>query len=441
MHLGIREWGRVAVAEQTDQAFTRAQANAVLKAARNHPLGGDQGTSIVSDHHRHMSAKQIVGVIAAPGCSLEILPKIGSATDEQVRDQLIQMLDVALGLNIGTGEAASLARQNHKLLDILIRLFADRLLAETRRGLPRAYVAQEDDLPNLRGRLDVVRQFTINAVRPDRLACRFDALTSDIALLQIMKACVVILGRHARFHETQRRLMELRLVLADVSDVAPSTLPWAQVRIDRTNQRWGSLFALAKLFLKRDWQATHHQARQTEGITLLFPMNILFESYVAVLLRRALRPHGLQVIAQGGLKYCLGDWQDKGDVAGNLFQTKPDLMVKRGREILTIIDTKWKQIDANAADRKNGVSQADVYQLMAYAQLYACNRLMLLYPHHDGLGRSGIVKAHGIAVSGRQDRLSIATVDIRQQRGGVEAALAALIEAELGLVQTTQAAA
>ena len=168
-------------------------------------------------------------------CSLEILPKIepgDGESDASVRARLVHMLDVALDLDISPGEAAAMARQYHTLLDILVRIFADRLLAEARRGLPRHYNAREDDLPALRGRLDVMRQFTINAVRPDRLSCRFDSLEADTPLMRVMKACTVMLHRHARQYETQRRLAELRFMMNDVPDMPVKSLPWNRVVID-----------------------------------------------------------------------------------------------------------------------------------------------------------------------------------------------------------------
>jgi 5-methylcytosine-specific restriction endonuclease McrBC regulatory subunit McrC len=40
-----------------------------------------------------------------------------------------------------------------------------------------------------------------------------------------------------------------------------------------------------------------------------------------------------------------------------------------------VIDTKWKRISSRIDDPKQGVSQSDVYQMMAYAQLYSAPRL------------------------------------------------------------------
>lgn len=431
-HLAVSEWGRIAVLDRPGEGgFTRPQANALIAAARAHSLGGDEGTTILRDHFRHLTAGQMVGVIAAPGCSLEIFPKIDqldTASSEgrrTVRERLVRMLYVALGLDIGDGAASAMARQAEGLLDILIRLFADKLLMEARRGLPRAYLQHEDDLPALRGRLNVVRQFTAHAVRPDRLACRFDALSSDIPLLQIMKACVLALRRHARVTETVRKLDELRFVLADIADVSIAALPWQAVRLDRTNRRWEALFDLARLFLKRDWQATQHDPSAGQGITLLFPMNDLFEAYIAALARKILRPVGLCVETQGGRLFCLIEEEDQGR---RRFQTRPDIIVRdrQSSAPVAIVDTKWKRLSPAIEHAKHGVSQTDVYQMMAYGQLYACPDLILLYPHHPGLGSSPF--ATDYLIHGTTDRLHLRSIDIAQHEVGMVADLATMFQ-------------
>lgn len=427
-HLTVHEWGRIPVHNGTgpcpEDVFSRSQANALLQAARSHPLANRSGTNILEDRYSEIWAQQIVGVIAAPGCSCEILPKIDSAAnegDDTIRTRLISMLDVALGLKLGDGQALAMARQNETLLDILIRLFADRLLAEARRGLPRSYLGQEEDLAALRGRLDVIRQFTHHAIRPDRLACRFDSLMPDTPLLRIMKACVVMLRRHARALETQRSLDELRFLLAEVSDVPVSSLPWAQVRIDRTNRRWETLYGLARLFLKREWQQTHHDAKANQGITLLFAMNDLFEAYIAALARRALQGSELTVHSQGGLRHCL---MEEGESGKPRFQTTPDILIKREGKTVMVIDTKWKLIGRNPEDKKRGVSQSDVYQMMAYARLYECRDVVLLYPHHAGLGVE--VLEAGYTMIGGDERLRMVSIDLLPGKESVVSSLAGL---------------
>jgi 5-methylcytosine-specific restriction enzyme subunit McrC len=227
---------------------------------------------------------------------------------------------------------------------------------------------------------------------------------------------------------------ELRLVLAEVQDVPRALLPWNKVRFDRSNRHWGSLLALAKLFLRRQWQATHHDANLSgsKGTTLLFPTNDLFEAYVAVLLKRAVEPLGFEVTVQGGLRYCLEEL-DNDDLPGRaLFRTRPDIIVRSGRQAVLILDTKWKHIVSDIVDAKRGVSQSDVYQLMAYAQLYNCPRLLLLYPHHRELvGCGGVIARHRVRLDGFDERLAIASVELSVPKGEIVNALRGLVVSQL----------
>lgn len=377
---------------------------------------------MLCDHYRYVRAQQMVGVIAGDGCSLEVLPKVDpAAPDEEagtVRGRLVHMLDVALGLGLSPGEATAMAHRADSLLEVFVALFADMLLAEVRRGVPRQYRPREDDLPALRGRLDVVRQFTRNAVRPDRLACRFDELDVDTPLMRVMKACVVLLARLARREETRRKLVELRFMLTGVADVPPGRLPWDKVRIDRASRRWRSLLELARLLLGARWQQTHADALGPRGITLLFPMNELFERYIAVQLGRALAGTGLEVVAQGGGRYCLGPWQGEGAYS---HPTRPDIQIKRGDEVVAVLDTKWK----NPA---KGVASADLYQMMAYAQLYRCHHLILLYPSpHGDVG--GQINPHTIPQT--PHRLDVSSIRLGQSEDLVLPELRALVNIHL----------
>ena len=155
--------------------------------------------------------------------------------------------------------------------------------------MPRRYVERTDDLPVLRGRIDSVRQFTLLAAESSRLACRYDALTTDIALNRIMKTAVIWLGRMARTAANQRRFRELAFAYADIASIPASALRWDEVVLDRTNHRWRDLLELARLLLGGRFQTTSAGAGQ--GFSLVFEMSGLFEEYVARTLKLALCEH------------------------------------------------------------------------------------------------------------------------------------------------------
>lgn len=387
-------------------------ASRLVALAKTSAFAGRGGGGVLEDRRHELRARGVVGVLAAQGCSLEILPKIDVVPESNperekaaIRKRLVHMLAVALDLKIETGRITELDWQRETVLEILIRIFCDKLTEAVRRGIPRRYIGQENDLTALRGTLDLPRQFTRHAANPGRLACRFDELSEDIALNHIMKAAVGYLCRTSRSAANLQRLRELAFVYADITEVPTPALNWGQVVLDRTNRAWQELFGMAQLFLRNQHQTTSSGSRQ--GTALLFEMNALFEQFVGRLVSRALAGTNLQVKLQGGRLFCLTSLEDQRAV----FQTKPDILIYRGRHVAHVIDTKWKRISARIDDPKQGVSQADVYQMMAYAHLYKTPRLTLLYPHNDALGDVEGIHAR-FRVSSHETLLETASVDV-----------------------------
>ena len=351
--------------------------------------------SVLERTRTGLKASGVVGIVAAPGVTLEILPKI-DGDDGTVRKALVSMLSVAWGLRVADGELAGLDTQRNDLLEVLIGLFANRLLVAVRRGLPRRYVGFEEDLRLLRGSLNVVRQVTSLAARPDVLACRFEELSADTPLNRVLKAAVRRLVGVTRSAANARLLGELAARFESVGD-SPTPLK-EPVRLDRTNAAYHDLHRLARLLLSGDWQST--TGGEALGFSLLFPMAELFERFVGKLLRSAAPwPVSLQERRHSALA----------DDAGPLFALQPDVVIRSPSGPI-VLDTKWKALSAND-DKKLGVVQDDVYQVLVYGQAYGAERLVLLYPWLPGL-KKGVNRSW--RVQGTQTRFDVATVDVGQ---------------------------
>ena len=386
------------------------------------------GLPVLTRVHQGLKAGQVVGILSVPGQTLEILPKI-NAEDGDVRAALIHLLAVAWDLRLAEGELTILDTQRHDLLELLIRLFANRLLAAVRRGLPRRYVAHEEDLALLRGRLDVKRQFTHLAVRPDRLACRFDELSEDTPLNRVLKAAVTRLVGVARSAANARRLSELAARFEFVGDSpAPLREP---VRLDRTNTAFHDLYRLATLFLSGDWQRT--TGGHSTGFALLFPMNELFEKFIGRSLERALAPPRT-VRLQPTDRHALTSVDGK----SRLFALKPDVVIEEPGERRVILDTKWKPLTSHAPDCEETlrVRQSDVYQMLAYARAYNAKRLVLIYPWREELNEAqGVIRRWMVA--GTDCRLDVATVDVGRP-GEVAEVLRGICECEPACVRPSR---
>lgn len=408
----LREYGHLHVGapEPSKPSITPAQAG-LLTGLRS--VYGFDVFKWVNQHT--LAAQQYVGTVQVGALTVEVLPKIegGGATpsDTAIRRSLVCMLMATLDLEIGEGDIAQIAVQRHGVLEILIRLFCDKLFAQVHRGLVRRYEAQEQNLSVLRGRVDVSKQLRLNVANPERLYCRFDEFQEDSPLHQILKAAVRLLLKASKELTNQRQLAELLLVFEGISNIPASSLPWHKVNFDRLNDRYRPAFKLAELFLKKT--PPDISSGQAMGFSLFFDMNSLFEEYIGRIAARVFRSQGIHVWLQAPQRFLALD-----ELSGsNAFAMKPDVVGMKGGHAVWIIDTKWKQLSSDEV--REGVAQSDLYQMYAYANNYACPNVVLLYPHYAALGKTTGVRAsyrlnawagtqidHGVA------RIKVATIDL-----------------------------
>ena len=115
------------------------------------------------------------------------------------------------------------------------------------------------------------------------------------------------------------------------------------------------------------------------AFALLFPMETLFESYVATKLREAISHLGYTISVQDR-RYHLFDEPRK-------FRITPDIVIRdRESKHVFVMDTKWKLLSDTKLNY--GISQSDMYQMYVYQKKYAAENVTLLYPCIDKIDQS-----------------------------------------------------
>jgi 5-methylcytosine-specific restriction enzyme subunit McrC len=202
-----------------------------------------------------------VGVIQVPGLSIEILPKIAPATETivdpddlaraqwaQAQRNLLFMLAVAGIIPYSERGFANVEIARMPLLEGLISAFARRLIEELRRGLNRAYVARNENLSVLRGKILIGTHLRINAVHPERLFLAYDDFNPDTMLNRILKVACQRLVRIAALAGTQQLLRECLIDLADVEEMPITEDCFDRVYLGRNDQRFSPLLPKSGAF-------------------------------------------------------------------------------------------------------------------------------------------------------------------------------------------------
>ena len=314
---------------------------------------------------KFIQARNYVGVLQTKsGLTIEILPKIADKNDaERSKAVFIKMLRTLKNFPFKISNLASLKTQNLPLLEIFISMFLCELEALVKKGIKSDYVALEENLNFLKGKLNINEQIKRNSVHKERFYVGYSEFLSDIKINRIIKTTLKFLYKKSNSSKNQQKIRELLFIFDEVSECEDYKNFFAKLVINRQVKHYEQTLLWCKIFLLNN-SFTPHKGDDL-SFALLFDMNALFESYVGNFIKKSFPG----TILQHSEKHLVEDPKS--------FKLRPDIFLK-GK---FIADTKWKIISS-----RDDISQADLYQLYAYGKKHPCDgKLHLIYPKIDDI--------------------------------------------------------
>ena len=329
-----------------------------------------------------------VGVITTPcGCQIEILPKIVShikGDDENylrhVRKKLFTMLSAVQRLKFKSFHNASLEIFDQPLPDVLIRIFLKEVDLLIKKGIRHDYVSVKDETSFLKGRLQVAAQIRQPVGRRHLFQVEYDEFLPDRAENRLINLALSKVAKWSHSIENKRLANKLLFVFDDIPCSTNTQLDFSRwLDRDCSMVHYRGLKEWCELIIKE--KSPFSLAGTQNGLSFLFPMNDLFEGYVADILRRDLL----------NSKYHLQPQSTRHSLVKhdghNMFQMKPDIVIRDQDGIdAVVMDCKWKRLNSEDKANKYGISQSDMYQLYAYGQKYlkGSGDMFLIYPESEG---------------------------------------------------------
>ena len=316
------------------------------------------------------TATQWVGSVDVPGVGpLRVVPKLaGSELD------VLAMIAVAEGSSpdvLNSLENLHSPGKADSLPELLARFLTDAANDVHRQGLLSGYRSTQDDLPYMRGRLDVREQALRKFGALDTLSCNYEEFDTDILENRVTAAA---LGVARRLTSNAQRRTATGRVYEDFVGSAPTPPPSPEVvrrtlQYDRRNERYRTALTWSLAILENSFLDDMFDVGHTRAQAFLVDMNWLFECFVTTLVQQSL-PGGFVAKPQATDSSVFKS--DSGS-----FTIRPDILISGGLRSCAI-DAKYKRYDGNS------LSPNDLYQLTTYAQAYPgwgpVPRSMLIYP-------------------------------------------------------------
>jgi len=264
------------------------------------------------------------------------------------------------------------------LPELIINLMASQMLTTVASTPLMLYVEVEESLMIPRGRINFNRYINNGLVNANQhvLECDHEPLMFDNQLNRVIKYVSRQLLHKAKFTETREKLDQILFILDEVSDegyISSSVLD--RIKVNSFFDEYQSIIDICKLVLREETYS--NQFEEQRHWSLLFPMEYIFEDFVAGFLEAEFSTHWKVEYQKSNLYLT--------DKPQQAFQMQHDiyLTLREDPNVRIIIDTKYKlRPDNDPNDNKRGIAQSDMYQMVSYGLRRGCNHILLLYPNY-----------------------------------------------------------
>lgn len=323
-------------------------------------------------------ANNYVGFIQHDNELIEIYPKVFRHLESPGKNLMLQHIffwfSYCRKWRFPFNQANLDTRGIDKFPELIIYLIANQFLETVSNHPFMQYQPIEETLLTPRGSINFNRYINKGLIAGNhhQIECDYEPFTYDNSVNRIIKYCARLLSNLTGYAENQRLLQEVIFILDEVEDVPVSLREVNSVSVNAFYSDYGILMEMCKTILNQ--QLYSHNSYDSSQWCLLFPMEYIFEDFVAGFLETHFSDKW-KVEYQKSNAYLASRPQ--------AFQMQHDIFLSArdgsSREI--IIDTKYKLRKYEESDNKRGVVQADLYQVVSYAYRRGCKEVILIYPN------------------------------------------------------------
>jgi 5-methylcytosine-specific restriction enzyme subunit McrC len=323
-----------------------------------------------------LKSNKYVGVINFQGTTINLLPKIfydqgreyQSSDIKAINQHILWYLSYCRKLKFPNYQT-SLGSENNDFFEVLIYLFSKYTRNLLSNSIYQQYEETSKEVYNIKGRLEVQRYITENLStgRWHKLNCTYDAFVMDNKFNRIIKYVTNLLFSVTSNPDNKKYLREILFILDEVSEERFTANDCASIIFNPMFEDFETVRDYCTMFLSNSISVNYKN--ELKLFAFLIPTEYLFEDFVFGFINKEIPE--IKATPQNTSEYLDID---------NIFRIKPDLCIT-AQDKKFIADTKYKIIYSDNSDPKSGITQSDLYQMIAYAIRFNIQDVILLYPN------------------------------------------------------------
>ncbi len=322
-----------------------------------------------------LKSNKYVGVIHYKGQRINLLPKIFYDSEKeysdnhiyQIHNHILWWLSYCRKIKFPSYQT-TLGNKESDFFEVLIYLFSKYTRKLLNSSIYQQYQEVNRELSYIKGRLNTTGYINENVSRGNwhKLNCTYDAFVIDNEFNRIIKYVTTLLFNVATRQENKKNLREILFILDEVTDERVTAEQCSRISFNPMFGEFETVRDYCHLFLSNS--VSFDYKNDLKLFAFLLPMEYVFEDFIFGFIDKELPD--ISVKAQRGDTFLDID---------KTFKIKPDLWIET-EDLSLIADAKYKIIYEDNSDPKKGISQPDLYQMLAYAVRFKVCNIILFYP-------------------------------------------------------------
>lgn len=242
--------------------------------------------------------------------------------------------------------------------DLMTEILIAGISQQLKRGLGRAYIEQMEDIPVIRGRVNITESVKRQTMINRKLSCVYDDFSVNNSKNRIIKSTALLLLRADVAKQRKSRLRKLLVYFDKVELIDLRTVDW-NIHYDRNNQTYRMLISICYLVVKGLLQT------QADGKTKIMDFlddQQMYHLYEKFILEYYKKEYPYIKTNASQIKWQLDDGM--GYMLPNLLS---DITLGYDNKVL-IIDAKYYSHIMQNRYEKETIRSANMFQIFTYVK-------------------------------------------------------------------------
>lgn len=270
------------------------------------------------------------------------------------------MLSYAFTTLTPTQDDEIAAEEFENIHNLFAAILAKGISQQLKQGLYREYLNRKEDMPVMRGKIDMPGTIKNRLARKQVLTCEYDELSENNLLNQILKTTVMLLIRHAKVDaEYKSDLKKEMLFFSEVDTIEPASIKWTTIRFQRSNQSYRMLISLCQFILEGMLLTTDQGEYKMASFVDEQRMCRLYEKFI---LEYFGKHYPSLDVRASQIPWALDD-----GIGTMLPVMQSDITLSYGSKVL-IIDAKYYAHTTQVQYDKHTLHSNNLYQIFTYVK-------------------------------------------------------------------------